>query len=171
MKFCKLQARQRTALANLTNCGSQNTDKLAKAMGISDMRDAAHMLCAMRSMGLIYSKERAAGAQYASWTVTDYGTAVFDNRPDGVSAERADKVAAFAKAYNAGLDAVTQLSASAKPTAYAVVPDTGFQVGTYEDALECAKAAAIGMSKPYIVIAMVAEVLPPVAPQPVVNVL
>lgn len=157
MKFSQLNARHRTALANLTNCGSQRTDKLAKAMGISDMSKAAHELCAMRSMGLIYSKERVAGAQYASWTVTDYGTAVFDNRPDGVIVGPRAQDATPTNAKQA--------------TAYAVVPDTGFPVGTYEDALECAKAAAIGHGKPYVVVALVAEVLPPVAPQPVVNVL
>lgn len=158
MKFSQLNARHRTALANLTNCGSQRTDKLAKAMGISDMSKAAHELCAMRSMGLIYSKERVAGAQYASWTVTDYGTAVFDNRPDGVIVGPRIQ------------DACANQTAQ-KATAYAVVPDTGFPVGTYDDALECAKAAAIGHGKPYIVVAMVAEVLPPVAPQPVVHML
>jgi len=170
MKFSKLPATFRSALVALVNAGPLRTDRLARIIGTTDCGSAANTLCKMRREGLIFSKEKGS-AVYCEWEATNIGVAVFKHLTDDVSAERADKVAAFAKAYNAGLDAVTQLSASAKPTAYAVVPDTGFQVGTYEDALECAKAAAIGMSKPYIVIAMVAEVLPPVAPQPVVNVL
>lgn len=157
MKFSKLPATFRAVLAALANSGSLRTDKLARIIGTTDCGSAANTLCKMRREGLIFSKEKGA-AVYCEWEATNIGVAVFNNRPNDVPL----------------LDTVAFLldtQASKKATAYAVVPDTGFQVGTYEDALECAKAAAIGMSKPYIVIAMVAEVLPPVAPQPVVNVL
>lgn len=171
MKFSKLSAIHRTALANLANAGPLRTDKLAKGMGLGSMSAAAHELCAMRKAGLIFSKEK--GTQvYAEWEASLFGRAVFDNRPAG------ELVGAHvAAAYGASQNTIDRLAAengtptNKKATAYAVVPDTGFQVGTYDDALECAKAAAIGMGKPYIVIALVAEVLPPVAPQPVVNVL
>ena len=155
MKFSKLPATFRSVLAALVNSGPLRTDKLARIIGTTDCGSAANTLCKMRREGLIFSKEKGA-AVYAEWEATNIGVAVFNHRPNDVPL--------FDTAVNACAD-------SKKATAYAVVPDTGFQVGTYEDALECAKAAAIGMSKPYIVIAMVAEVLPPVAPQPVVNVL
>lgn len=154
MKFSKLPATFRSALAALVNSGPLRTDKLARSIGTTGC-GAANTLCKMRREGLIFSKEKGS-AVYCEWEATNIGVAVFTNRPEDVPL------------YS---QAVNTCAASKKATAYAVVPDTGFHVGTYDDALECAKAAAVGMSKPYIVIAMVAEVLPPVAPQPVVNVL
>ena len=158
MKFSKLAAQHRSALAALVNSGPLRTNQLSKTMGMrNDCGAAAHSLCQMRRIGLIFSKEKG-NETYAEWEATDVGRAVFEARP--------------ADAPLAGLlSPKTLVEGVAKPTAYAVVPDTGFQVGTYEEALECAKAAAIGYGKPYLVIALAAEVLPPAAPQPVVNVL
>lgn len=160
MKFSHLLNTHRSALAALVNSGPLRTDRLAKVMQSASVPQAAHSLCQLRRIGLIFSKEKGT-ANYAEWEATDVGRAVFEGRPhdvqvgDGITDHNVSPVA----------------PAVSKPTAYAVVPDTGFQVGTYEDALECAKAAAIGYGKPYLVIALAAEVLPPVAPQPVVNVL
>ena len=155
MKFSKLPATFRSALAALVNAGPLRTDRLARIIGTTDCGSAANTLCKMRREGLIFSKEKGA-AMYAEWEATNIGVAVFNHRPNDVPL--------FDTAVNACAD-------SKKATAYAVVPDTGFQVGTYEDALECAKAATLGHGKSHIVIALVAEVLPPAAPQPVVNVL
>lgn len=157
MKFSKLPATFRSVLAALVNSGPLRTDKLARIIGTTDCAAAANTLCKMRREGLIFSKEKGA-AVYAEWEATNIGIAVFNGRPNDVPLF--DKVAP-----------VNDCAASKKATAYAVVPDTGFPVGTYDDALECAKAAAIGHGKPYVVVALVAEVLPPAAPQPVVNVL
>lgn len=158
MKFSKLPSLHRSALAALVNSGPLRTNQLSKTMGMrNDCGAAAHSLCQMRRIGLIFSKEKG-NETYAEWEATDVGRAVFEARP--------------ADAPLAGLLSPKTLVADAtKATSYAVVLDTGFHAGTYEDALECAKAASIGMSKPYVVIKLVAEVLPPVAPQPVVNVL
>lgn len=155
MKFSKLPATSRSVLAALVNSGPLRTDKLARIIDTTDCGAAANTLCKMRREGLIFSKEKGA-AVYAEWEATNIGVAVFNHRPNDVPL--------FDTAVNACAD-------SKKATAYAVVPDTGFPVGTYDDALECAKAAAIGHGKPYVVVALVAEVLPPAAPQPVVNVL
>lgn len=156
MKFSKLPATFRSVLAALANAGPLRTDKLARIIGTTDCGAAANTLCKMRREGLIFSKEKGTKV-YAEWEATNIGLAVFNNRPNDVEVlatlKEAEKVA------------------TTKATAYAVVPDTGFPVGSYDDALECAKAAAIGVGKPYVVVALVAEVLPPVAPQPVVNVL
>jgi len=155
MKFSKLPATFRSVLAALVNSGPLRTDKLARIIGTTDCGSAANTLCKMRREGLIFSKEKGS-AVYCEWEATNIGVAVFTNRPEDVPL------------YS---QAVNTCAASKKATAYAVVPDTGFPVGTYDDALECAKAAAISQGKAYIVIALAAEVLPPVAPQPVVNVL
>lgn len=155
MKFSKLPATFRSVLAALVNSGPLRTDKLARIIGTTDCGSAANTLCKMRREGLIFSKEKGA-AVYAEWEATNIGVAVFNHRPNDVPL------------FDTAVDACAD---SKKATAYAVVPDTGFPVGTYDDALECAKAAAIGHGKPYVVVALVAEVLPPAAPQPVVNVL
>ena len=164
MKFSKLPATFRSVLAALVNSGPLRTDKLARIIGTTDCGAAANTLCKMRREGLIFSKEKGTKV-YCEWEATNIGLAVFNNRPDDVPLVQgmSAKDNAAAKQYSA--------EQAKKATAYAVVPDTGFAVGTYEDALECAKAATLGHGKSHIVIAMVAEVLPPVAPQPVVNVL
>ena len=156
MKFSKLPATFRSALAALVNAGPLRTDRLARIIGTADCGSAANTLCKMRREGLIFSKEKGS-AVYCEWEATNIGVAVFKHLTDDVSCDK--------------VSPVNDCAASKKATAYAVVPDTGFPVGTYDDALECAKAAAIGHGKPYVVVALVAEVLPPVAPQPVVNVL
>lgn len=157
MKFSHLLNTHRSALAALVNSGPLRTDRLAKVMQSASVPQAAHSLCQMRRIGLVFSKEKGTN-NYAEWEATDVGRAVFEGRPDDV--QLVDKVSP-----------VNACASGKQATAYAVVPDTGFPVGSYDDALACAKAAAIGHGKPYVVVALVAEVLPPVAPQPVVNVL
>lgn len=167
MKFSDLSSPARSMLAALcATATGLDTDMLGRCASPKlQAGKAACVLLELRKKGLVYSNQKPANHTYALWRVSEYGFAVFQGRPDDVQP-------ADVAALNSNVSPVAPVSPpAAKATAYAVVPDTGFPVGTYDDALECAKAAAIGHGKPYVVVALVAEVLPPAAPQPVVNVL
>lgn len=80
MKFSTLPANFRSVLAALANVTHMNTDKLANVIG-SDPQGAAHELCKMRKLGLVYSMEKGQKA-YAPWGITEVGMQLFANRPN-----------------------------------------------------------------------------------------
>ena len=166
MKFSDLSSPARSMLAAL--CASApglDTSMLGRCASPKLQPErAAAVLLELRKKGLVYSHQKLVNQSYALWRVSAFGFAVFQGRPNDVQPADVAEL-------NHNVSPVAPANPAPKATAYAVVPDTGFPVGTYDDALECAKAAAIGMGKPYVVVALVAEILPPVAPQPVVNVL
>lgn len=85
MKFSDLTPTHRSILAALVNGGPQSTDRLARVIGTSSAQLAATTLCQLRTIGLIYSREKG-NDTYATWVANDIGLAVFNNRPADVPA-------------------------------------------------------------------------------------
>jgi hypothetical protein len=85
MKFSNLTANHRSILAALVNAGPQTTDRLARVIGTTSAQVAASSLCQLRTIGLIYSREKGVDT-YATWVANDIGLAVFNNRPADVPA-------------------------------------------------------------------------------------
>lgn len=137
MKFANLHPAFRTLLAALGNADGMLTDALSRCVNITPAQ-AAHDLCAMRKLGLIYSRQRTPNSPYCKWFITDYGRGVFDGR-------KGDKHTI---------------------TRFAVVTnfDTG-QTGTREQAMLAAEEMAIRLGKRVTVLGLVADVIPPEQPK------
>ncbi len=152
MKFSTLSAAHRSALAAIRNAGVLKTDKLAAVMGGGiTAQQAAHQLCAMRKAGLVFSHQKDSGAQYCRWEVTTLGEALFNGRP--------------------GAELVFKHGDEHAVTKYAVIMNFQHQTtGTREQALLAAKHKA-SEGIPCTVIGLVADVVPPEQPLPVVTLL
>lgn len=144
MKFAQLTSAQRSAVSVLCNVGPTRTDKLGVSMNMQPAQ-ASTALCALRKIGLVFSKERN-GHSYAEWEITEFGRALFDGRPVDVQP-------------------VTP-AAPGLITKFAVVKN--FQIdgtGTKEQAVLAAEAAALRDGAVYTVIGLVAQVTPPEQPR------
>lgn len=83
MTFAQLNSSQRSILTMLCTGQTFNTAELGRGtVPKQDAQAAAQILMEMRDQGLIFSSQKAAGAQYASWRASDYGKKVFEGRPD-----------------------------------------------------------------------------------------
>lgn len=83
MTFAQLNSSQRSILTMLCTGQTFNTAELGRGtVPKQDAQAAAQILMEMRDAGLIFSSQKAAGAQYASWRASDYGKKVFEGRPD-----------------------------------------------------------------------------------------
>jgi hypothetical protein len=161
MKFSTLPAQQRSLLAALANAGASYmlTDRLANVVG-TDPQGAAHVLCAMRKLGLVYSMEKGNRA-YAPWGITDVGMQLFANRPDHTLVYVTDEELAVLQAmHEAGETKVSRI------TKFAVV--SNFQIdgtGTKKQALLAAEELSLRTGQPCTVIGLVAQVTPPEKPR------
>lgn len=169
MKFADLTPNQRTAVAVLVNSGELRTDKLARCMKL-DNPAAATVLCGLRKAGLVYSKDRN-GADYSMWGATLVAETLFSHRPDGsliyITPEELAilKVGKFATAYGAA-------EPQPQPTRFVVVPEFAKDPsGTRAQALLAAQHAALETGRVHHVLALVAEVTPPVQPEATVTLL
>jgi hypothetical protein len=111
MKFTDLQSNERAVLAALRasagNC--MGTDALGRAMyPTQSPADAASTLNGMRRKGLLYSMQKGPNVAYAPWSISEYGIAVFDGRPDTDPA-LAPKVATMCAAYGGAVQAASTL--------------------------------------------------------------
>lgn len=93
MKFSDLSSPQRSILTALCASNTLRTDQLANATNPRmDAQGVAQVLMQMREAGLVFSSQKPTGQQYASWRASDYGKAVFENRPHDVGPSPAPKV-------------------------------------------------------------------------------
>lgn len=171
MKFAALTSSQRTVIAALVNAGELRTDKLSKCMGM-DNSASATVLCGLRRAGLVYSKDRN-GASYSLWGATLVALTLFAHRPDCslvyITAEEQQLLRA-AKTY--GTRTHKHEADAAIPTRYVVVPEfVKDPSGTRAQALLAAQHASIETGRVHHVLALVAEVTPPVQPTATVTLL
>ena len=169
MKFATMTSAQRSAIAALVNAGELRTDKLAKCMGMANPA-AATVLCGLRKAGLVYSKDRN-GSDYSLWGATLVAETLFAHRPDCslvyITAEEQQllKKAKLADAYSAAEPVPA-------PTRFVVVPEfVKDPSGTRAQALLAAQHAALETGRVHHVLALVAEVTPPVQPTATVTLL
>lgn len=137
MNFANLHPSFRTLLAALGNADGLPTDVLSRCVNATPAQ-AASELCAMRKLGLIYSRQRTPNSSYCKWFITDFGRDVFEGR-------KKDKH---------------------QITKFAVVTnfDTGV-TGTKEQALLAAEEMALRLGKRVTVLGLCADVIPPVQPE------
>lgn len=84
MKFSQLDSPSRSILTALAATNHLTTDQLANACCPKKTpKEAANVLCGLRSLGLVYSMQKPDSKPYASWAITAVGKAVFEGRPDG----------------------------------------------------------------------------------------
>ncbi|ANH51121.1 hypothetical protein FDH02_gp45 [Pseudomonas phage VSW-3] len=153
MKFSTLAPSFRSALSALANVTTMRTDKLANVLN-TDPQGAAHVLCQMRKLGLIFSMEKGTAA-YAPWAITEVGMQLFANRPNHTLVYVTDEELALLEGNE---------QASQKITKYAVVVAHEQPTGTKKQAILCAQEAALRTGVRHFVIGLVADVTPP--PQP-----
>lgn len=172
MKFSTLTSNQRSAVAALVNSGELRTDKLARCMGL-DNPAAATVLCGLRKAGLVFSKDRN-GSNYSLWGATLVAETLFAHRPDCslLYISAADqKLLADAKTYGVRGSSI-DTSDPRQPTRFVVVPEfVKDPSGTREQALLAAQHASIETGRVHHVLALVAEVTPPVQPTATVTLL
>lgn len=83
MKFSNLTSNMRSMLTALAASNHLNTEQLGRAcMPQISAASAANVLCEMRKNGIAYSMQKPENKQYADWSITSVGKAVFEGRPD-----------------------------------------------------------------------------------------
>lgn len=175
MKFSTLTSTQRSAIAALVNAGELRTDKLAKCMGMANP-SAATVLCGLRKAGLVYSKDRN-GEDYSLWGATLVAETLFAKRPDCslvyINSEDQQLLKSAKSACASGTNgASANASDPRQPTRFVVVPEFAKDPsGTRAQALLAAQHASIETGRVHHVLALVAEVTPPVQPTATVTLL
>lgn len=164
MKFASLTANQRSLLAALCNAGPTRTDRLAR-VAKTDPQGAAHILCALRKAGLVFSKEKGNNS-YAEWEATAIGHALFSDRPQGELVVLEPEEIKLLADYKAGRGVFAPAPIGHQITKFAVV--TNFNhgaTGTKEQALLAAEELALRTGNKTMVVGLCAEVTPPEQPR------
>ena len=169
MKFSTLTSAQRSAIAALVNSGELRTDKLSKCMGM-DNSAAATVLCGLRKAGLVYSKDRN-GSSYSLWGATLVAETLFAHRPDCSLVYITAEDQQLLKRAKVAID-YSATEPTPAPTRFVVVPEfVKDPSGTRAQALLAAQHAALETGRVHHVLALVAEVTPPVQPTATVTLL
>lgn len=164
MKFATLTANQRSLLAALCNGGPQRTDRLARVAS-TDPQGAAHILCALRKAGLVFSKEKGSSA-YAEWEHTTVGYALFSDRPNGELVTIEPDEIKILQDYKAKRGVFAPAPTGHQITKFAVVTNFNADAtGTKEQALLAAEELALRTGNQTMVIGLCAEVTPPEQPR------